>query len=155
MTSLVLFAGIFHTLFGLMLFFTALFLILLILVQRGRGGGLSGAFGGMGGQSAFGSKAGDTFTFITIIVATFWILLCIAGVAFMKGAGSDSKFDTRPPEDSQTTPSASDAEPRAGETPDEPATEEPEGPALGEPAAPTTSPDATPAQDGPIDGEGD
>ena len=46
-----------------------LFLILLVLIQRGRGGGLAGAFGGMGGQSAFGTKAGDLFTRITIVVA--------------------------------------------------------------------------------------
>ena len=57
-----------------------MFLILLVLVQRGRGGGLSGALGGMGGQSAFGTKAGDLFTRITIFVATFWILLCIAAI---------------------------------------------------------------------------
>ena len=56
---------------------TGLFLILLVLIQRGRGGGLSGAFGGAGGQSAFGTKAGDVFTKITVAVAGFWIVLCI------------------------------------------------------------------------------
>jgi preprotein translocase subunit SecG len=70
-------------LFGILLFVTALFLILLVLVQRGRGGGLSGALGGMGGQSAFGTKAGDLFTRITIAVATFWILLCIFAILFL------------------------------------------------------------------------
>ncbi|HEY6563869.1 MAG TPA: preprotein translocase subunit SecG [Pirellulaceae bacterium] len=71
------------TLFGVLLFLVALFLILLILIQRGRGGGLSGAFGGMGGQSAFGSKAGDAFTRITIVVATIWMTLCVLGVLFL------------------------------------------------------------------------
>jgi preprotein translocase subunit SecG len=52
-----------------------LFLILLVLIQRGKGGGLAGAFGGSGGSSAFGSRAGDTFTRITIYVAAVWILL--------------------------------------------------------------------------------
>ena len=47
------------------------FLMLVILVQRGRGGGLSGAFGGMGGSSAFGAKTGDVFTWITVVVARF------------------------------------------------------------------------------------
>ena len=65
---------------GFMLVFTALFLILLVLVQRGRGGGLAGALGGMGGQSAFGTKAGDMFTRITVGVAAFWIVLCILAV---------------------------------------------------------------------------
>jgi preprotein translocase subunit SecG len=60
-----------------LLFVTAVFLIVLVLIQRGKGGGLAGAFGGMGGQSAFGTKAGDLFTKITIGVATFWIVLCM------------------------------------------------------------------------------
>jgi preprotein translocase subunit SecG len=63
-------------LFEILLFITALFLIVLVLVQRGKGGGLAGALGGMGGQSAFGTKAGDLFTRITIGVAAFWIILC-------------------------------------------------------------------------------
>ncbi|NIL97112.1 MAG: preprotein translocase subunit SecG, partial [Planctomycetales bacterium] len=55
--------------------------ILLVLVQRGRGGGLTGALGGMGGQSAFGTKAGDMFTRITVGAAIFWILLCMVTIA--------------------------------------------------------------------------
>lgn len=52
-----------------------LFLIGIILIQRGKGGGLAGAFGGMGGSSAFGTKTGDVFTKITVGVAIAWILL--------------------------------------------------------------------------------
>jgi preprotein translocase subunit SecG len=52
-----------------------LFLICLILIQRGKGGGLAGAFGGVGGSSAFGTKAGDVFTRVTTIVAAAWILI--------------------------------------------------------------------------------
>jgi preprotein translocase subunit SecG len=66
-----------------LLFLTSLFLILLVLIQRGRGGGLAGAFGGLGGQSAFGTKAGDLFTRITIFVAAFWIILCAASVKLL------------------------------------------------------------------------
>ncbi len=68
------------TLFMVLLFVTSVFLILLVLIQRGRGGGLAGAFGGLGGQSAFGTKAGDLFTRVTIFVAAFWIILCAASV---------------------------------------------------------------------------
>jgi preprotein translocase subunit SecG len=67
-------------LLGLMLVLTSLFLILLVLIQRGRGGGLTGALGGAGGQSAFGTKAGDVFTRITGVVAGFWIALCIVAI---------------------------------------------------------------------------
>jgi preprotein translocase subunit SecG len=73
---------------GFLLVVTALFLILLVLVQRGRGGGLAGAFGGLGGQSAFGTKAGDVFTRITIGVAFFWIVLCVASVKLLSGSAS-------------------------------------------------------------------
>ena len=75
------------TFMGLLLAGTAIFLILLVLVQRGRGGGLAGALGGMGGQSAFGAKAGDVFTRITIVTAVVWIVLCVVAVRFL---GSDS-----------------------------------------------------------------
>jgi len=64
-----------------LLFLTSLFLILLVLVQRGKGGGLVGALGGMGGQSAFGAKAGGIF-WATSIAAGVWILLCIVSVKY-------------------------------------------------------------------------
>lgn len=65
----------------LLLFLVSLFLILLVLVQRGKGGGLTGALGGMGGQSAFGTKAGDAFTRITIITTLIWITLCMVTIS--------------------------------------------------------------------------
>src|SRR5476651_2157842 len=71
--------GFFCSLVLVLLIITALFLIVLVLIQRGKGGGLAGALGGMGGQSAFGTKAGDLFTKITIGVAFVWIVLCLAG----------------------------------------------------------------------------
>src|SRR5436309_1662130 len=67
----------------ILLIATALFMIMLVLVQRGRGGGLAGALGGMGGQSAFGTKAGDMFTRITIVTAAIWILLCMYSVVYL------------------------------------------------------------------------
>jgi preprotein translocase subunit SecG len=57
-----------------------LFMILLILIQRGKGGGLVGALSGVGGSSPFGSRAGDTFTRITIYVAAIWLLLTMIQV---------------------------------------------------------------------------
>lgn len=83
-----LFASFVTTLFGLALGLTAVFLILLVLVQRGRGGGLAGALGGMGGSSAFGAKAGDIFTRITIGAAAVWIVLCIAAAKYSTPTGS-------------------------------------------------------------------
>jgi preprotein translocase subunit SecG len=59
-------------------------LVLTILIQRGKGGGLIGAFGGAGGSSPFGSKAGDTFTRITITMAGIWVLLIMIQIKVAK-----------------------------------------------------------------------
>ena len=71
--------------------FLGLLLILTILIQRGKGGGLVGAFGGAGGSSPFGSKAGDTFTRITITMAGIWVLLIMIHVKVATGETHDVK----------------------------------------------------------------
>ena len=68
-----------------------IFLILLVLIQRGKGGGLAGAFGGVGGSSAFGSRAGDLFTRITLITAGIWILLLMFEVYAVQAVAGDQK----------------------------------------------------------------
>src|SRR5687767_14186697 len=67
------------TFYFLMVLFiiVCLFLILLVLIQKGRGGGLASAFGGMGGNTAFGSKTGDVLTWATSIVFGVFLLLAI------------------------------------------------------------------------------
>src|SRR5215212_8165317 len=74
-------------LLALVLSFLAIFLVLLVLVQRGRGGGLAGALGGMGGSSAFGAKAGDIFTRITIVTASIWIAFCLIALFWSRHHG--------------------------------------------------------------------
>lgn len=69
---------------------TCLFLICLILIQRGKGGGLAGAFGGVGGSSAFGTKAGDVFTRVTMIVASIWIVLSMILVVLYNQGGQSA-----------------------------------------------------------------
>ncbi len=54
-----------------------LFMGFLILIQRGKGGGLAGAFGGPGGSSSFGSKTGDKFMWFTIYLSIAWVLLLV------------------------------------------------------------------------------
>ncbi|MCK5270815.1 MAG: preprotein translocase subunit SecG [Sedimentisphaerales bacterium] len=52
----------------------SILLVIIVLLQKGRGGGLSAAFGGAGGQSAFGSKTGDYFTWVTVGVVGFFLI---------------------------------------------------------------------------------
>jgi preprotein translocase subunit SecG len=139
-----------------LLFLTSVFLILLVLIQRGRGGGLAGAFGGLGGQSAFGTKAGDLFTRITIGVAAFWIILCAASVKLLN-EGSQPLFDqglgrsgatASPP--AGGTPKASDA--KTGAEQAAPAKTAPAPEAAGAKAGPTGTEQpagATPATNAP------
>lgn len=153
--------------FGLSL--TALFLILLVLIQRGRGGGLAGAFGGMGGQSAFGTKAGDVFTKITVGMAAFWIVLCIlatnvlgrqrtlfssdlGGAAPQSVAPLTPAESTVPPAD-ETVPatesSSGDGKPDAESQPAEPAAASAEAAADAKPESPADAA-AAPTEPAPV-----
>lgn len=58
----------------------SLLLMFIVLIQRGKGGGLAGAFGGVGGSSPFGSRAGDAFTRITLYMAAVWVLFIMIHV---------------------------------------------------------------------------
>ncbi len=57
----------------------ALLLMALILLQKNRGSGLSGAFGGVGGHSAFGTKTGDFLTWVTVCLTAIFMGLAIGG----------------------------------------------------------------------------
>ena len=56
-----------------------LLLIVVILLQKGRGGGLAGAFGGAGGHSAFGAKTGDVFTWVTVALTAMFVTMAVIG----------------------------------------------------------------------------
>jgi preprotein translocase subunit SecG len=85
-----------------------LFMICLILIQRGKGGGLAGAFGGMGGSSAFGTKSGDVFTRVTMIVASIWIVLSmILVVLYNQGNQSAWGSDNNPGVSKEVAPRSS------------------------------------------------
>lgn len=87
---------------------TSLFMIGLVLIQRGKGGGLAGAFGAAGGSSAFGTKSGDVFTRITIYTGFTWIAMAMllvvvsnatrgtGGSAFGDAAAATRKADESP-----------------------------------------------------------
>ena len=68
-------------------------MILIILLQQGRGGGLVGALGGMGAQSAFGARAGDAFTGITIVLTVMWVLLAGFGGITLRADRGSVTFD--------------------------------------------------------------
>ena len=73
-------------LLAVLIIFVCGLLMLVILIQRGRGSGLTGAFGGAGGGGgAFGAKTGDVLTWVTVIVAGVFIgLAVVSNFAFDK-----------------------------------------------------------------------
>jgi len=70
-------AGFFLGLVITLFVFVSLILIMLVLIQKGRGGGLASAFGGAGGNTAFGAKTGDVLTWATSILFGIFLLLAI------------------------------------------------------------------------------
>jgi preprotein translocase subunit SecG len=78
-----------------LLFVMCLFMILMVLIQKGRGGGLSSAFSGGGGNTAFGSKTGDVLTWATSIAFGIFMLLAI-GLNLVANAREHQKFPAKP-----------------------------------------------------------
>ena len=72
------------------------FLILLILIQKGRGGGLASAFGGAGGNTAFGAKTGDVLTWATSIVFGIFLFLAVV-LNILSDRRNRTNFPQAPP----------------------------------------------------------
>jgi len=64
-------------------------LILIILIQKGKGGGLSGAFGGGAVSGILGSKAKEPLTWFTIFLVGVFLTFAIAMAKFYKPTISD------------------------------------------------------------------
>ena len=84
-------------------------LILIILIQKGRGGGLSGAFGGAMASGILGSKTGDFLTWVTIVLVGVFLGLAVIMAKFYKPDVSEFGEDTpagqvQPENPDQTTP---------------------------------------------------
>jgi len=73
-----------------------LFMMLVILIQKPKGGGLSGAFGGAGGssQAVFGAKVGDVLTLVTVLSFVLFLVLAM-GMAW-KATHDHQTSSTKP-----------------------------------------------------------
>lgn len=70
-------------------------LILVVLIQKGKGGGLSGAFGGAMASGLLGSKTGDFLTWVTIVLVGVFLLLASIMAKYYKPAPARN-FDITP-----------------------------------------------------------
>jgi len=64
-------------------------LILVVLLQRGRGGGLSAAFGGGMAGGLLGSKTGDVLTWVTIAVVGVFLTLGVVLAKWYRPTATD------------------------------------------------------------------
>ena len=68
-------------------------LILIILIQKGRGGGLSGAFGGAMASGILGSKTGDFLTWVTIVLVGVFLTLAVVMAKFYRPDVSEFGYE--------------------------------------------------------------
>jgi preprotein translocase subunit SecG len=66
----------------------AVILVLIVLIQKGKGGGLSAAFGGIG-SSLLGTKTGDFLTWVTISLVAVWLLLSVVAAKWFRPQASE------------------------------------------------------------------
>jgi preprotein translocase subunit SecG len=73
----ILAVGILMKMVGVLFVLVSLVLILVILLQKGRGGGLTAAFGGGMAGGLLGSKTGDFLTWVTIVLVGIFLTLAV------------------------------------------------------------------------------
>jgi preprotein translocase subunit SecG len=118
------------------------FLILVVLLQQGKGADLAGAFGGGGSQTSFGPRSGTNIMHrMTTVAFVLFVVLCLA-LAILSGKQRGSVMeDVVPPVDAteEAQPAVApipdaavpatedDAVPEGAEAPADAAAEEPSG----------------------------
>lgn len=92
-----------YTLILIIHLISAIALIGIVLLQAGKGGGLSGAFGsGMGSETLFGSRTGDVLTRATAVTATLFLVSAL-GLAYLSTKeGSSVAKDIRKSQQQET-----------------------------------------------------
>ena len=118
--------------------FVCLFLIFVVLLQQGRGGGMGAAFGGGAAQQVFGGRgAGNLLTRATAVCATIFMLTSVS-LAYLSSSGDRALRERvaaeqkkkaeptpRPKESSDTT--KTDDKAAAGAADEKPAAPKPAG----------------------------
>ncbi len=125
--------GIIMKLVGFLFALTCIALILIILVQKGKGGGLSSAFGGGMSGGVLGSKTGDFLTWVTISLVAVFLLLAVVMAKFYKPSVEDMAQNAAQATqtDANATPGSTDGNAAPG-SPSAPL-ETSDGPVTGDP----------------------
>ena len=125
----VLAAGFIMNILAVIFVIGSVALILVVLIQKGKGGGLSGAFAGGMASGILGSKTGDFLTWITISMASLFIIVALVLDKWWRPSTSGPASRTPAPITSNDTGR------------ERPATTAPTAPAQEQPAAPAAPAD--------------
>jgi preprotein translocase subunit SecG len=129
-----------HTPLTVLHVFVCLMLMLVVLIQPGKSGGLGAALGGAGAQQIFGGRgAGNFLTRTTWIAASVFFVTSVT-LAYLSTSTGDSLEDLAKRAKSAPTAPASDTAPAAPPASD---TAPANGAAAGEPPAPPSDAPAT------------
>lgn len=80
-------------------------LLMVILLQQGRGGDIASAFGGSSSQTAFGARSGATLlTRITTVAAVLFMLGAVGLAVIWQRAGGSSVMTGKAPVSAPATP---------------------------------------------------
>lgn len=123
----------------------ALALIFIVLIQKGRGGGLGAMFGGGAANSLLGTKTGDFLTWVTIGLVALFLVVGVLMAKFMRPMPSSAFAPAAPtaaqpqsaeqPTAAPTAPTAPAEQPAQQPTEAAPAAPEQPQPAAQQPAA--------------------
>ena len=96
---------------------TCVVLILVVLLQQGKGGDIANAFGGGTSQAAFGARSGATVLSraTTVCAVLFMLGALLLGILGQRGPGSvvgGSQPASRPPQQSKPVQTAPPAQPQ-------------------------------------------
>ena len=98
-------------------------LIMIVLLQSGKGADMGAAFGGGASQTLFGSTGASTFLGKLTTVAAVVFMLTSFGLAYMSGHRTEESImlDAKPPVEQRTVPAAPEKTSNAAPTPAQPA----------------------------------
>ena len=94
----------------------AVALVLIVLIQKGKGGGLGGVFGGGLASGILGSKTGDFLTWLTVSLAGLFLLIACVMAKFYKPTVSDFNAPTTQQQPVSPQQPEADQTPAAAET---------------------------------------
>jgi len=120
------------TLIDILHVFVCIILMLVVLLQQGKGGGMGAAFGGGGAAQVFGGRgAGNILTRTTAICATIFMLTSVS-LAYLSTSG-DRLLKAKVAMEEKKRTERGTARPKEA-TPEAPKTEAPATPATEQPA---------------------